>query len=1334
MDAIDLVIRGVMDIAGVPAGMQSIIASVMGADTAVGGLTSKFGLLGTAGGAAMAGLAAGVVGVGAAMAKAVSDAAAWESALVRVSKTTGIEKGSQGYQNLSDDLQNLRMMAGISREEAAAAAELAGSVGIGQEFANAATAAKQAGDFSAENRAMEQYSKTLAEASLQATQMSGAFGMSTGEVMESMGQLGATTRQKGQSWSDFFKREGSVIDEMGNSLATSEQKITSGMLHASSAFALYKPTDEVLYKWTALMGTMQSSGFSNAGEGIKDLMGYMMRPELSGSAAKLLGLTPEQFQAEMQKDAPEMISQVAAAYKNLDAASKSEIDKASGDTGRKVWQYLQSDDVRAMYDTAKEKALKAGSEGTGLEASFNKSMAGLEAQAGRTGQIFQTTFEKIGTSSLGPLTDSVGKFNEALINCQPGLVKIGEGLMTVVTSAADASGALLNFLAQDVPALSDKAGSGIIDLMASIFGGPTSEDLKKMQNGGAGPAYDMAQMLDKNLSDAQIMGVLQEKGIAYSDFMKMVMEGTLPPALVEALNAAAVAVDPVIEDQAKNAGEVWANGFQERLKANLEKGMSKTFAEIGAAYIGNAAEMDANAFNTQTMARINAIQDSMKANEKYAMGGSGYNWILNNEMGIAMNWISKGGHTSHMKLTVGNKTYDETYDAYSDDAKATFRKLFERASDDVGQDLTSEFGLYDRLLTGGYIDQATYENLFTLNPGGVTFKFDIEQTKENLESAISSAVQDALSGGASESSMKDIGKLVKSYMGTEGANPEVAAIWGRVQEAAKIYAEDTVLLQEAIKRQNEAVADGDDKLAARMVEQQGTIKSVMGASAKEIENGLDKINHIVSAKLEGIVVDTQKYGEYFKDAIGNAVAEAQKSVDEKGIVPDKWVDTQIAALESLKTKLPEVFNEIGGEGMLALLQGFKDKQDPASWAAVAAQLGKEVGQSFNTALFGEMKGAAAPTIKDIIADPSKLSSIADQEYWMKNTYLPGLKNDMDEMYKIYSSGYGENQKIAKDYVAGLQGVYEDHASWFKNWQASLLTMLESGQINFKTFMETWNAMSNETAKKTDEATKKMGLGYDNLAKTIADCEDCVMSEFGKWQEAQDDMFSPSWLAGSDNLEEYVAQKTDYIRRVRDTQLAMQKLGGVSVGKSYLGEEYDWVDEAQEIKITADSSDFQAKCDSAKALVDEVGKKCDPINIVANAEPFFSALQNIYNSIQPIVIPVYYDDGGYMPTQTNVDWSINSPGSPSAESIFGSYAEGVTYVPRTGPYILHEGEAVITKEENSRGGWGSRSGFTYAPSHTFVISKGSGISEERIRQILAEDRAAFKKEILKAASG
>lgn len=78
--------------------------------------------------------------------------------------------------------------------------------------------------------------------------------------------------------------------------------------------------------------------------------------------------------------------------------------------------------------------------------------------------------------------------------------------------------------------------------------------------------------------------------------------------------------------------------------------------------------------------------------------------------------------------------------------------------------------------------------------------------------------------------------------------------------------------------------------------------------------------------------------------------------------------------------------------------------------------------------------------------------------------------------------------------------------------------------------------------------------------------------------------------------------------------------------------------------------------------------------------------------------------------------VNSyPGSQNAYPGQGMYAEGTPYVPYTGLALVHQGERIITAEENSSGSWGG--GGVTVTGNTFYVREESDI--ERIAEALDE---------------
>jgi hypothetical protein len=130
-------------------------------------------------------------------------------------------------------------------------------------------------------------------------------------------------------------------------------------------------------------------------------------------------------------------------------------------------------------------------------------------------------------------------------------------------------------------------------------------------------------------------------------------------------------------------------------------------------------------------------------------------------------------------------------------------------------------------------------------------------------------------------------------------------------------------------------------------------------------------------------------------------------------------------------------------------------------------------------------------------------------------------------------------------------------------------MFKSGQIDVDDYVYLLDEMTKKAedatgklADSTTKATEKASVGYDNLKKTIEDCSDCAVSEFGQWQEAQGDLFQDSYIGQGG--QQYVDWKTNQIAGIASTQAAMDAMGG-----AVLGQRYDMP--STQIKIDADTS-------------------------------------------------------------------------------------------------------------------------------------------------------------------
>jgi TP901 family phage tail tape measure protein len=176
-------------------------------------------------------------------------------------------------------------------------------------------------------------------------------------------------------------------------------------------------------------------------------------------------------------------------------------------------------------------------------------------------------------------------------------------------------------------------------------------------------------------------------------------------------------------------------------------------------------------------------------------------------------------------------------------------------------------------------------------------------------------------------------------------------------------------------------------------------------------------------------------------------------------------------LQLLKKEFPEAFAEAGGDSSLALINAIKSGDIPGALAL----LGKESGKAFIDGITGANLGEGETrTLADIIAGGAK--GIGDQKAFMENTFQPALKSSFDEMHKIADSGYTEDIKLADAWISDKQKLYEDHASWFTDQQASLLQANKAGLLSDQDFFDQWANAQKEGIEKVADAKKTAAEG------------------------------------------------------------------------------------------------------------------------------------------------------------------------------------------------------------------------------------------------------------------
>jgi TP901 family phage tail tape measure protein len=458
--------------------------------------------------------------------------------------------------------------------------------------------------------------------------------------------------------------------------------------------------------------------------------------------------------------------------------------------------------------------------------------------------------------------------------------------------------------------------------------------------------------------------------------------------------------------------------------------------------------------------------------------------------------------------------------------------------------------------------------------------------------------------------------------------------------------------------------------------------------------------------------------------IASTLADSMVSDDDRLLY-----ENLIPWLELIKEKVPEAFGEAGLDSILKFVEMAKNGASAAELATYFASLGKVAGEGYVSAMFGAMKEGFdnRNTLEQLSA-----GAIVDPKSWIANKFIPDLKKDFGAYNDQFKIGSDMSLKATDDWIEQLIKIHDKYSEFLPKWYNDLIEMKKQGDsvLTDKEFMDVLGGVLDTSTDKTTSATKKQGIGYDNLKKTIEDCADCAISEFGQWQEAQTDLFSPSWIVGSDNLGEYIKQKTQNIADIRATQENVARMGGVSVGKQYTGAEYDWADEnKKELTVTANT----AQADTAIALtqtnltklVADADKgaimKLDTTAADKALDSLIASIQaNMYQTIY--VETVHYDS--YEGAANGAGDAVASTQENLNKLIYDSYAEGTDYVPRTGPYLLHRGESVTPVGEN-RGGVSVTIGPTIIEGNVNGVDDFEERMDRRDAELLKKVNAALK---------
>ncbi len=267
-----------LDASGFASGAQRVNSSL--ADMGIKTTTAQMNLgsLGTV----LAGLAnpltlvtAGVMAVGTALAASVHEAAAWQTSMSGVSKTTGMT--GQDLNNLSKELLDMSTRMPAAASEIANVAQVAGSLGIGQEV--------------------------IAEFTEVAIQMGVGFEMSAEQAATAGAKI--LTAFKLDTTAENMEKLGSVVNAMGDSFAATEPQVL-GFLNRASF--LNTTMGQTIPQIAALGTVLISTGLEAdvAATGLKSFlnMATSVRSKTGGmdNWAALMNISVEELKANLAGD------------------------------------------------------------------------------------------------------------------------------------------------------------------------------------------------------------------------------------------------------------------------------------------------------------------------------------------------------------------------------------------------------------------------------------------------------------------------------------------------------------------------------------------------------------------------------------------------------------------------------------------------------------------------------------------------------------------------------------------------------------------------------------------------------------------------------------------------------------------------------------------------------------------------------------------------------------------------------------------------------------------------------------------------------------------------
>jgi len=384
----------------------------LGADL-VQGITAPLGALGNvAGSAALAmgpvGIAAvaGVAAAGALGAASSRAAMEWEAGMAQISKTTGIEKGTEAFNELDSSLTNLysRMPTTVAEIQSVAAA--AGSLGI-------------------EKASIAGFTEV-------ALQMGSAFDMPAEEAATAIGKIKSQLKslpEGVQDSSEFARQFGSAVDYVGNNFNATEKDVLDFSTRVAGSMSSLGAGAYEVAGWGGMLSSVFPSAERAAGS-FDALLNQLTTNEKSqAEAASLLGVSTEEFMQAMSTDPSDTILRIGSALEGLPADKLLSTAKTLGGSyGMDALTKMvgHTDEWRQSI----EDTVEAGKKGESIGDSFTAGADNMEASLQVLGNSFNAILKDIG----GPINAAISPIITSMAGSLNAVRQIGENLWEPMTA------------------------------------------------------------------------------------------------------------------------------------------------------------------------------------------------------------------------------------------------------------------------------------------------------------------------------------------------------------------------------------------------------------------------------------------------------------------------------------------------------------------------------------------------------------------------------------------------------------------------------------------------------------------------------------------------------------------------------------------------------------------------------------------------------------------------------------------------------------------------------------------------------------------------------------